>query len=110
MKKGRPGTLVTVITDPARREPLLAILFEETTTLGIRVHEATREILARELVPVETQYGSVRMKIARRNGAVVNASPEFDDCVRLATEQRVAVKHVLAAATHAWLSGAGRSR
>jgi uncharacterized protein (DUF111 family) len=48
----------------------------------------------------------VRCKVARRNGQVVNASPEFDDCVRVATERGIPVKDVHAAAMHAWL---GRS-
>ncbi len=104
MKKNRPGTLVTVLAPPELRDALAGIVFRESTTIGIRYHEVERERLAREIVPVETPFGTVRFKVARRDGTVVNATPEFDDCVRLAAEQRLAVKDVQAAAVHAWLN------
>ncbi len=83
MKKGRPGTLVTVLAEPGRREDLLDILFAETTTLGVRIQEAVREALARESVVVTTSLGPVRVKLGRRRGRIVNAAPEFDDCAQL---------------------------
>jgi uncharacterized protein (TIGR00299 family) protein len=102
MKKCRPGTLVTVLAPPDRREAVAALLFRETTTLGVRYHEVWREALARELVAVDTPWGPVRVKVARRGGAIVNAMPEFDDCDRLARERDVPVKDVQAAALGAW--------
>jgi hypothetical protein len=102
MKKSRPGTLVTVLAPPDRREALAALLFRETTTLGVRYHEVWREALARELVAVDTPWGPVRVKVARRGGAIVNAMPEFDDCDRLARTRDVPVKDVQAAALGAW--------
>jgi pyridinium-3,5-bisthiocarboxylic acid mononucleotide nickel chelatase len=108
MKKNRPGTLVTVLAAPDRREALLAIVFRETTTIGVRYHEVQRERLEREIVTVETSLGPVRIKVSRRQGAIVNASPEFDDCARLAAERGVAVKDVQAAATRAWTGEHGR--
>jgi uncharacterized protein (DUF111 family) len=104
MKKNRPGTLVTVLAPPELREALAGIVFRESTTIGVRYHEVERERLAREIVPVDTPFGTIRFKVARRDGAVVNATPEFDDCLRLAAEQRLAVKDVQAAAVHAWLN------
>lgn len=103
MKKNRPGTLVTIVAPPARREALADIVFRETTTLGVRYHESARDCLVRESVTVTTPWGSLPVKIARRNGAVVNAAPEFDACVRLARTHGVAVKDVQAAAVKAWL-------
>jgi uncharacterized protein (TIGR00299 family) protein len=103
MKKNRPGTLLTVIASPASRERLTGTIFRETTTIGVRYREMTRECLDRELVPVETPLGPVRMKVARRNGELLNASPEFDDCVRLATEHRRPVKDVQALALKAFM-------
>src|SRR3954468_11015686 len=79
MKKNRPGTLVTVIAPPERREALSAIVFRETTTIGVRYHDMHRERLERESIAVDTTYGIVRLKVARRDGVVVNASPEFED-------------------------------
>jgi pyridinium-3,5-bisthiocarboxylic acid mononucleotide nickel chelatase len=104
MKKNRPGTLVTVLAPPERREELAGIVFRESTTIGVRHHDVERERLDREVVPVDTPLGTIRFKVARREGVIVNASPEFDDCVRLATDRGLAVKDVHAAAVHAWLS------
>lgn len=102
MKKGRPGVLLTVLAEPAKREPLEALLFAETTTLGIRRQEWDRTTLSRESVSVETPYGPVRVKLGRRGEQVLNAQPEFDDCLRTAEERNVPVKEVWAAALAAW--------
>ena len=103
MKKNRPGTLVTVVAPPGRREALSDILFRESTTIGLRVTETERERLEREAIVVETPIGSVRIKVARRDGAIRNAAPEFEDCARLAAEQRLSIKDVQAMAVKAWL-------
>jgi hypothetical protein len=104
MKKNRPGTMVTIVAPVPRRDALLDVLFQETTTIGVRYHEADRTCLAREWVSVATPFGPVRVKVASRNGAVVNAAPEYDDCVARAAEHGVAVKDVHAAAAGAyWL-------
>jgi uncharacterized protein (TIGR00299 family) protein len=103
MKKNRPGTLVSVIGRPSRRPALADVLFAETTTIGVRVQEIERECLEREMRAVATPLGPVRFKIARRGGAVVNASPEFDDCVALATAHALPVKDVQAIALRAYL-------
>ena len=103
MKKNRPGTLVTVLTSPARREAALSVLFAETTTIGVRRQEVVRECLEREVRLIDTPVGPIRFKIARRDGCVLNASPEFDDCARAATEQKLPVKDVQAIAIKAWL-------
>jgi len=103
MKKNRPGTLLSVIAPPPVREQLTSVIFRETTTIGVRYREMTRECLDRETHTVTTPFGDVRFKIARRGGQVLNASPEFDDCVRLAEASGRSVKEVQAAATKAWL-------
>ena len=63
-----------------------------------------RECLDRDEVTVQTPFGAVRVKVARRNGEILNASPEFDDCARLARERSVPVKEVQALAMKAFLS------
>jgi uncharacterized protein (TIGR00299 family) protein len=103
MKKGRPGTLVTVIAPPGRRSALAEVLFADTTTIGIRYQEMWRDTLGREIVQVETPLGAIRFKVASRDGRVLNASPEFDDCARIAEERQLPLKHVQAVATKAWL-------
>ena len=102
MKKNRPGTLLTVIAPPERRSTLADIIFRETTTIGLRHDEVDRECLQREIVSVETPIGAVRFKIARRDGRIVNAVPEFDDCARLAAANNLSVKEVQALAVKAY--------
>ncbi len=102
MKKNRPGLLVSILCTPEKSEALAQLLFEQTTTIGVRIHEARRKVLERELVSVETPYGSVRIKVAKREGKVVNAAPEYDDCQRLASEKSVPLKEVMLAAQTAY--------
>src|SRR5204862_7663894 len=92
MKKNRPGTLLTILSRPDLRQNLVSIVFRETTTIGVRYHEVTRERLEREIITVQTPVGAIRFKIARLGGRVVNASPEFEDCLRLACAKGLAVK------------------
>jgi uncharacterized protein (TIGR00299 family) protein len=103
MKKNRPGTLVSIVAPPAARERLTSTVFSETTTIGVRFREMDRECLDRETVLVDTPFGRVGIKVARRNGALMNASPEFEDCARLAAESGTPVKDVQAAAMKAFL-------
>jgi uncharacterized protein (TIGR00299 family) protein len=107
MKKSRPGTLVTVMAPPERRAALSAIVFRETTTLGVRYHDEEREVLAREIVSVTTPWGAVPIKVARLGDAVTNAAPEFEACVVLARSHDVPVKDIQAAAMKAWLDMPG---
>ena len=102
MKKNRPGTLLTVIAPPERRAALSAIVFEETTTIGLRHHEVDRECLDREVVDVETPAGRVRVKVARRDGRIINVVPEFDDCAAVARDTGLSVKAVQALALQAF--------
>ena len=101
MKKGRPGTLVTIIAPPASRTVLTDTLFRESTTIGIRYEEMSRTCLDRATETVQTPYGEVRFKVARRDGRELNAAPEFADCERLAAEHGVSIKLVQAAAIQA---------
>jgi pyridinium-3,5-bisthiocarboxylic acid mononucleotide nickel chelatase len=101
MKKSRPGTLITIVAPTDRRPVLTDLLFKESTTIGVRYEEMSRTCLDRAVETVTTPYGDVRFKIARRDGRELNASPEFDDCVRLAAEHGVSIKAVQAAAVKA---------
>jgi uncharacterized protein (TIGR00299 family) protein len=104
MKKNRPGTLLTVIGNPSHKDRLTATIFRETTTIGVRYREVAREVLDRESITVVTELGPVRVKVARRGGEVLNVSPEFEDCVRLATEHGRPVKEIQALASLAYYS------
>jgi len=103
MKKNRPGTLVTVLAPPSRREAIAAVLFAHSTTIGVRYQEMQRDTLEREIRTVATPLGTIRFKVATRAGRVLNASPEFDDCARIAAEREMPIKEVQAIATRAWL-------
>ena len=102
MKKGRPGTLLTVIAPEPARAALCELLFRETTTLGVRFERMWRETLEREWVTVAVPGGDVRIKVAGRGGEVLNVQPEFDDCLRVAQATGRAVKQVHAEALRAW--------
>ena len=102
MKKNRPGQLITILCEPTNVSRLTDLLFSETTTIGVRLYEARRRTLAREFLSVDTGHGPVRMKISRLNGSVLNATPEYDDCQRIASEKGIPLKDVLAAASYAF--------
>jgi pyridinium-3,5-bisthiocarboxylic acid mononucleotide nickel chelatase len=99
MKKNRPGVLLTILCDAAHTARLIDLVFRETTTIGVRTYDVRRKVLDRELVPVATPFGEVRMKISRMNGSVLNATPEYEDCQRLAAEKGIPLKQVIAAAS-----------
>jgi pyridinium-3,5-bisthiocarboxylic acid mononucleotide nickel chelatase len=103
MKKNRPGTLVTILAPPDRREALVGLLFVETTTIGVRYDNMLRDTLDREIRAIDTPLGSIRFKVAGRHGRVLNAAPEFDDCARIASEKGRPIKDVQAIAMKAWL-------
>jgi uncharacterized protein (DUF111 family) len=103
MKKNRPGTLMTIIARPSDRERLVNLVFRETTTIGVRYTDMARECLERETATITTPLGPVRFKVARRDGRVLNAQPEFEDLVRLAGEHSRPIKDVQALAAKAWL-------
>ena len=103
MKKNRPGTLMTIVARPEHRETMTEIVFRESTTIGVRYQELVRECLDREMVTVSTPIGPVRFKVARRNGRLFNAQPEFDDLAKLSHERGIPIKDVQALAHKAWL-------
>ena len=98
MKKSRPGMLVTILCMPEDEAKFREMLFAETTTIGVRSHLVERHALAREHVKVATQFGDVRVKVARANGRIQQVSPEFDDCRKLAEEKNVPLYEVMQAA------------
>jgi uncharacterized protein (TIGR00299 family) protein len=103
MKKDRPGILLSVLCTPEKGDALAQMLFEQTTTIGVRIYEARRKILERELVSIRTPYGTVKVKVAKRDGKVLNVAPEYEDCQRLATEKGVPLKQVMIAAQASYL-------
>jgi uncharacterized protein (DUF111 family) len=103
MKKGRPGLLITVLVAPADAGRLTALLFSETSTLGVRSYQAVRRTLQRRHETVDTAWGPVRVKVASRNGEELHFAPEFEDCLALAEQHHVPLKHVLEQASASYL-------
>jgi uncharacterized protein (TIGR00299 family) protein len=104
MKKGRLGTLITILTDEAHSPALQRLLLRETSTLGVRIHHDTRACLDRAHSTVVTPYGEIRIKVGSLNGEELNAAPEFEDCRTAAQKHNVPVKQVIQAATAAYLN------
>jgi hypothetical protein len=98
MKKGRPGTLMTVLCEAPQRERLEGVLFRETSTLGVRLRQDRRVTLDRLLVEVATQYGTIGVKVGSVGGEERNVAPEFEDCRAAAERHGVALKLVQQAA------------
>jgi uncharacterized protein (TIGR00299 family) protein len=103
MKKGRPGTLLTVLCNAAESAALEGLILRETSTLGVRIRQERRSCLDREHRSVATPYGAIRMKVGSQNGEERNAAPEFEDCRAAAAKHGVALKQVQQAAIAAYL-------
>lgn len=104
MKKNRPGTLLTVLCRPSCRDVMLQVLFNETTTLGIRVREEKRVILERGVAEVDTPHGKVSIKTAvDSSGHRLKYAPEYEDCRRIALEKGIPAREVYEAALLAGL-------
>ena len=94
MKKGRPAIKLTVLAELKDTNKLCNIIFDETTTLGVRIYQATRKKLDREIKTIKTKYGNVRVKISKLNNEVKNITPEYEDCVRIAKSRKIPLKNI----------------
>ena len=103
MKKGRPGTLLTVLCNPAQSAALERLILTETSTLGVRIRQEKRSCLERRHIPVATEYGEIRIKVGSLGGETMNAAPEYEDCRAAAAKHHVAIKQVQQAAIAAYL-------
>lgn len=103
MKKGRPGHLLQVLAPPNRWEKIERLIFEETTTIGVRHYSAARSALERTSVRVETVHGPIAIKVSKLDGKVVNSTPEYEDCAKVAREKGIPLKDVQAVALREYL-------
>jgi pyridinium-3,5-bisthiocarboxylic acid mononucleotide nickel chelatase len=103
MKKSRPGMLLTVLCRTEDSQRLTRLILSETTTLGVRIRRETRAALTRRHMSVSTKWGEVRMKLANLNGSISNYAPEYEDCSRIAKEQKVPLKTVMQEAIKVYL-------
>lgn len=106
MKKSRPGILLTVICHPENLLSCEAVIFRETTTLGIRQTTQQRAILQREIQQVETEYGKVRVKVAWKGQSpekvIANVQPEYEDCADLARKHNIPWREIQRLALQRW--------
>ena len=94
MKKSRLGTLISVICKPEERDRFEQILFEETTTIGIRRSLQERSVLSRRFETIQIQGQPVKLKVAERNGKVYNIQPEYEDCAAIARHTNQSLKEI----------------
>jgi hypothetical protein len=94
MKKSRPGIKLTAIVREHDVDKMADILFNETTTIGIRIYRADRKILEREVKRIKTRYGFVRVKVSRLNGKIVTTTPEYEDIKAIAEKTNTPIKNI----------------
>jgi uncharacterized protein (DUF111 family) len=101
MKKGRPGIILSVLAEPAQRDSIAAIIFAETTTIGLRFHPLARLKLERRIATVDTRFGAIRVKLSGDASNPMTVAPEYEDCRRAAIEHKVAIRIVIEEAASA---------
>ncbi|MEG4023823.1 nickel pincer cofactor biosynthesis protein LarC [Microcoleus sp. S13C4] len=102
MKKSRLGVLLTAICHPEFQDACEAVIFRETTTLGIRRSTQQRTILHREIQIVQTEYGEVQIKVAKSGQTIVNVQPEYEDCAEIARLKNISWREVHRLALQSW--------
>jgi pyridinium-3,5-bisthiocarboxylic acid mononucleotide nickel chelatase len=95
MKRSRPGVVLTALCEPGRVADLSRLLFEESSTIGVRWTAYQRSRLEREMVRLDTAHGPVTFKVSRLEGRVVTVTPEFEEVRRIARDKRLPVREVL---------------
>jgi uncharacterized protein (TIGR00299 family) protein len=98
MKKNRPGTTLHALAEPGQRDAIAAVMLRETPSIGVRSYPVQRTALPREEISVETEFGTVRVKVARAPDGRSNLAPEYESCKQRARERRVPLKVVYQAA------------
>lgn len=94
MKKGRPAVKLTVISEEGNIDKLSSILFQETTTIGLRFYKAHRKTLDREIKKIKTKYGDMRIKVSTSKDNIVNISPEYEDLKAIAKKTKIPIKKI----------------
>ncbi|MEG4234439.1 nickel pincer cofactor biosynthesis protein LarC [Microcoleus sp. Pol11C3] len=102
MKKSRLGVLLTAICHPEFQDACEAVIFRETTTLGIRRSTQQRTILHREIQTVQTEYGEVQIKVAKSGQTITNVQPEYEDCAEIARVKNISWREVHRLALQSW--------
>lgn len=102
MKKGRPAFLLSALCTEANKAAVEDVVFAETSSIGVRWQQVRRTVADRSMVAVQTEWGTVGVKVAERDGQVTNVAPEFGDCRHLAEQSGAPLKKIYQAALQAW--------
>jgi len=102
MKKGRPAFLLSALCTEANKTAVEDVVFAETSSIGVRWQQVRRTVADRSMVAVQTEWGTVGVKVAERDGQVTNVAPEFGDCRHLAEQSGAPLKKIYQAALQAW--------
>src|SRR3989338_8073231 len=94
MKKGRPAIKITILSEIKDTDKLCNVIFDETTTLGVRILTAAKKKLERKIKTIKTKYSDVRVKISKSNGEIKNIMPEYEDYAKIAKNKRIPLKKV----------------
>src|SRR3989344_6118379 len=94
MKKGRPAIKLTILSEIKDTDKLCNVIFDETTTLGVRILTAAKKKLERKIKTIKTKYSDVRVKISKSNGEIKKIMPEYEDCAKIAKNKRIPLKKV----------------
>lgn len=94
MKKNRPAVKVSVLCSEEKRDQILKVLFKESTSIGARVFHLEKVEAPRKVISVETEYGKIPVKVAYFDSEVVNVSPEYEACKKIAQEKEVPLKEI----------------
>lgn len=95
MKKGRPAILLKALCNKNKKDMLMNVIFEETTTIGIRSYEVDRRCLERNIKEISTPYGKVKVKVSEKGGRLINIQPEYEDCKKIAEKKNIPLKEVM---------------
>jgi uncharacterized protein (TIGR00299 family) protein len=94
MKKGRPGVLLSVMVARTHLDAVVAVLYRETSTIGLRIHQTGRRKLPRRPVEAVTSLGTVKAKAVLRDGKEI-ITPEYEECRRIAQERNIPLLEVM---------------
>ena len=94
MKKNRPGVLLAAICDPDKAKTIAEIILTETSTFGVRISVSQRVCLERHREEITTEFGAVGIKVGEKDGRMVTASPEYEDCKKAANNHAVPIRLV----------------
>jgi len=94
MKKGRMATKLSILVNKKQEEAVLAVIFRETTSLGVRKFKVEKIMMQRDFEKVSTCYGDVTIKNAYYHGEKVKYKAEYEECKQIADENNIPIAKV----------------